>query len=69
MFKFVTRYDGHWDVYVENSRVARIRGEASVRNVQLIGEPGNMYFETDVTFPSVESCMAYVCGTLINAPL
>jgi hypothetical protein len=66
-FKFVYRNPGHWDVYLENDNSSR-------RAAKIRGEPGNFYLDgfsapfnnETIYFPSVESCMAYICATMIK---
>jgi hypothetical protein len=62
-FEVIYRNPGHWDIYQNDSRIAIIRGE--IGNVWL-GADTKPFGEIDMRFPSVESCMAYVCATLMK---
>lgn len=64
-FELVYRNPNHWDVYVRDfERVAKIRGDKNA--TFLITESEKTFFKTDMQFPSLESCMTYVCATLMN---
>jgi hypothetical protein len=65
-FKVINRNPGHWDIYAFNysfdHRVAAIRGGGNQVELRAEKEP----FKQNMTFPSVESCMSYICATLMK---
>ncbi len=68
-FEVVHRNPGHWDIYLKNgdvsSRIAKIRGGPYIFHL-IVEKSGHFSDNLIDEFPSVESCMAYVCATLMK---
>jgi hypothetical protein len=65
-FEVIHRNPGHWDINHKfgdtHSRVARIRGGPYIFTLHADKPP----FMESLEFPSVESCMSYVCAVLMK---
>ena len=70
MFEFIYRNPNHWDIYQKTRngsfRAAKIRGESNDISLRGEGKEGGLFYCVSMTFPSLESCMAYVCATMIE---
>lgn len=64
-FSIIKRNPFHWDIYVEEKRIYRIRGKE--HKIKLYNERDNLKDrQSDKCFSNIISCMAEVCAELMN---